>query len=188
MPKPRKRKIKQIKYDTWGSNLSNSKHLNYFWDIQAIAHYIAMDLEAFTSMRGKDDSYMLGKASSIIVDSFKEKFGVVRVYCQLAQRDVLEREWTMGAKEKYDNFDEFVRKSYLTDAQLYRRAYLTAVDMWPQYEDAILACPDYGQYLCRTEKEFNKECKNNPDWEKDRRLVEEVCCWPKSGSTFGRLR
>jgi hypothetical protein len=98
--------------------------------------------------------------STIEVSTSKEKFGEVRVYCQLAEDKKVFKKYTDRRKndllvaDMYDSL--FSRKCIISDAVLYRETYRNFVAIMPQYEKAITHSADYRYLLLDTFEDFSK--------------------------------
>lgn len=118
--------VPQTKYNFYGQPGSTDEYWNH---INSIAMFIAGSLS---------DS-----SNTIYVSSHKEKFGDVRIYCVLAQKQLI--------RERYSVTDETfskTRKSCLDfDANVYRSRHLSMVSLVPQYEKAIVQNADYTELL-----------------------------------------
>src|SRR3990167_3150946 len=167
--------IKQIVYHSWYQELPE-EHKDYFGIIDTIASWISNELEAF-KMNVIDYDFKYHKFSTICVNQSKEKFGSVRIYITFAD----ERQVKKKFEEEKPNitFEEFSEQCFLKDCQHYRRTYLTAKKLWPQYWKAISSAADHSEFLFETKEEFDKTCeKEKEDWYKKRKEnVYAVCGW-----------
>jgi hypothetical protein len=142
-----KRAIKQVHYISWGTGTKK-----YWNDVGAIAEFIGAALNY--PMPRCNGYGVASMASTIRVDQFKEKFGDVRVYCQLAAPELV--------KEAYDSLKErskmwkhpctqtlekYTRERFVCDAKHYRSVYLNMVELVPKYRKMIVGAADYYELL-----------------------------------------
>ena len=138
--------VSQVFYSRWGTETSS--HPGYFDDIDRIAQWIAWGLEA--QMTGF--SLSTYQMSTIAVHQHKEKFGTVRVYCTLASRSKVDRQWRAhlaswrkkgeGEGVPRPSKKKFAEDCLSRDMRWYRSVYKSAIASWPHYEAAIRKCAD----------------------------------------------
>lgn len=159
----KKRKVKQVRYQLWGSGGTGSRQ--YWCDIGAIAKYIAAALNYPTPRCNGFGLPGSGMASTIRVHQFKEKFGDVRIYCHIAAPELVDEAYKQLRKVVDEHKPEaatafqltkerYAHQRYVADARIYRDAYLRMVELVPKYNDAIIACADYRELLCKDEEEL----------------------------------
>ncbi len=149
--------VEQIFYNMWGKE--KPEHASYFSDIEAIAEWIAWGLEAQQTGYGLT-AYQY---STISVYQHKEKFGTVRVYCNLAESGKVKRAWERVLRQWRKKADgsprpsreEFKRNCVLSDMRWYRTVYAKAIASWPHYEDAIKISADM-DILLMSEEDLDK--------------------------------
>jgi hypothetical protein len=130
------------------TNCSDKKApLSYWRDIQFVANLIGCRFQNTHD-------------STIEVFTSKEKFGEVRVYCQLAEdKKVLKKfidkqKNDLSVVDMYDS--QFSRSCIISDAVLYRETYRNLVALMPQYEKAIMQSADYRYLLLDSFEDFIK--------------------------------
>jgi hypothetical protein len=118
---------------------------NYWKDIGFIASLIGSRLQSTPD-------------STIEVSTSKEKFGEVRVYCQLAEDKNVHKKYVSKRKNELfiaDMYDSlFSRKCIVSDAILYRETYKNVVSLMPHYTKAITNSADYRYLLLDTFEDF----------------------------------
>jgi hypothetical protein len=120
--------------------------------------------------------------TTIAVHQHKEKMGSVRVYCTFAHPMKVDREWrerlktwrSGGSKSPKPRKDVFCRSCEIQDMRWYRGVYRDAVEMWPQYQRAILDDADF-PYLLETledaEAAHLRGCITKRDWDAYRTVM-----------------
>lgn len=115
--------------------------------------------------------------STIEVSTSKEKFGEVRVYCQLAEDKKVYKKYTDKRKNERvvaDMYDSlFSRKCIISDAVLYRETYRNFVSLMPKYEKAITHSADYRYLLLDKFDDFKSLFDSD---EKFQELVSDDFC------------
>lgn len=168
--------VEQIEYNDWSDKL-NPVHENYWAHIGYIAHFIASLLEGWqTSVRrdttNNDKAIAVPiKYNSIIVNQFKEKFGQIRVYCMLADPDLVEQLYNdpHNTWKKKMSLEQFREHSLRQDMAHYRSVYLIMKQCFPQYWNAISHAADYSELLYDSKEEYLKEMETSilntdPKW------------------------
>lgn len=126
------RKIKQISYSNWANGPKQ-----YWKDVGTLAFLIASGL-THTYSDGR-------KVSTIRVSQYKEKFGQVRVYCNLADPQLIQEKYQLASTE---NIPEPISKAcLLDDARHYRQVYSDIISLTPQYKSIIIGGADYSELL-----------------------------------------
>lgn len=88
---------------------------------------------------------------TIQVDQAKEKFGELRVYCHLADNDLITN------RLKYPLTEENKKLRLYSDAVYYRRTYRSMIDLVPHYRDALVHSADYSELVeCDTKEDFER--------------------------------
>jgi hypothetical protein len=167
MPGEKKMKVKQVRYQLWGTGSRQ-----YWHDIGAIAEYIAAAMNYPVPRCNGFGLPGSGMVSTIRVDQFKEKFGDVRIYCRIAAPELVDEAYEHLRKRvderKLDaatafqlTKERYARQRYVDDARTYRNAYLSMVKLVPKYRDAILVAADYRELLCEDEDELERFIDKN---------------------------
>lgn len=86
------------------------------------------------------------RVSTIRVEQHKNKFNYVRVYCHLADKEMVEDSWKEAGFAGETSSEHF-NKCFFNDAKLYRRTYRTMVWLMPQHKEITLRDADYGYLL-----------------------------------------
>lgn len=90
-------------------------------------------------------------SSTIRVEQTKEKFGEIRIYCWLADEDLVREEWEKESPGLYVS-EEFKRRCLKWDRYHYNHVYADAQHLFPQYARKIVSAADY-RYLTHTTPE-----------------------------------
>lgn len=145
--------VSQIKFSHVGQQGATSQ---YWRDIATIAAFVAARLQ-YSRPRCNDlyDKYPTPRMSTIRVDAHKEKWGEVRVYCTLADTDEVAAKWR-EEKNSGEVTAEFKTTCRVTDAKIYRRAYLDMVELVPHYRDAIVTSADHFEVLYADVNELDR--------------------------------
>lgn len=98
--------------------------------------------------------------TTIAVHQSKNKFGEVRVYCHLADPDLVKKSWDSMSdsdREKRGAYDDHAKKRLVTDAHRYRVVYRSvALGLFPQFYWAIRRSADYPVLLCESREELDE--------------------------------
>lgn len=113
--------------------------------IGPIAAFIAARLQYVlppcnSGIRGKHP------VSTIRVDQHKEKFWNVRIYCTLADADLVKEKWAKHGGEG-EPTSEFKRQCLRLDVQHYRKCYLDQIALIPRLKRRIRSQADYSELL-----------------------------------------
>ena len=98
--------------------------------------------------------------STIRVNQFKTKFGEVRIYCQLANPELVRSAWAF-LKNSGEPTDQFVKNRIRWDARHYRDCYLSMVNILSnmpegdQFISSLLNSSDYRELLYKDKNELN---------------------------------
>jgi hypothetical protein len=135
--------IKHMFYDA-STDECNVNKREYFGHISVIAAFIAARLQ-YQSPLCNDNR----PVSTIMIDQHKEKFGDVRIYCTLANNELVRCMWKVNhlSLPRPAMPETFKDECWLHDAQYYRRCYRDMVSLVPQYENAIIDAADHGELL-----------------------------------------
>ena len=122
----------------------DAKKREYFLHIQAIAAFIAARLQ-YQSPECNENM----PVSTIRIDQHKEKFGDVRIYCTLADAELVRCMWKIRHTQlpRPTMPDTFKDECWLHDARHYRRCYRDMVSLVPHYKDAIINAADHYELL-----------------------------------------
>jgi hypothetical protein len=90
------------------------------------------------------NSRFVGPVSTISIDQYKDKFAAVRIYCTLADPDLVQAK-ALGIVAIAD--DAFKAACLKHDAIFYRRCHLDMVKLVPHLRDAICSQADYYELL-----------------------------------------
>jgi hypothetical protein len=101
--------------------------------------------------------------STILVDQHKDKFGFVRVYCELADPDLVQAKWDAEIAVTWKSNTEpppmpgdFWQKCFRHDAMHYRRVYLDMVALVPHLRDWVCTRADYTELLYDTVEQVDQ--------------------------------
>ena len=161
------KKIKQIRYSDWGQILE-PEHKNYWADIQSIASLIALHLEFYQTsfIRIKTDNketrYITDKRTTIVVSQYKEKFGEIRVYCHLADPNLINEKYNSNKFNRM-SLEDFRELCYVQDIIHYRNTYFIFRDLMPQYWSVMFSGADNPEYLYETKEEYLNDAKDT-EW------------------------
>lgn len=108
--------------------------------------------------------------TTIRVDQYKDKFWYVRIYCELADPDLIQQLWELDGKDGYPTID-FSQECLRRDARHYRKCYMEMIEIIPRLKDKIRAQADYRELLCDDASSMEKlidelmatECAPNVD-------------------------
>ena len=146
-----RQKCVQIKHSFWGNGPKD-----YWAHIESISMFIAASLQFKVPICNG----VFPRFSTIFVTQYKEKFGQVRVYCDLANDVEVKKAWNESNQCGEPTFD-FKRKWLENDMLHYRTCYMNMVDLVPHYEDTILGAADHGWLLCHDIDELNEFIEKN---------------------------
>ena len=95
----------------------------------------------------------IGPSSTIRVDQYKTKFSDVRIYCSIADLELVKSYWNMT--KPGDPTDEFVKERIFFDAIHYRDCYMSMEEFLSPEEWECLRDPaNYPELLCSTKEEL----------------------------------
>jgi hypothetical protein len=148
-------KVKQIRHSNWATPAPE----NYWEHLNSIAEFLAESLKS--------------NLNTIHVSDYKEKFGEIRIYCDLADEQLI-RERYVGAGE-----DEHVirKKCLINDSRWYRDHYKAMISLVPHYEKVITGAADYHELISHWSKSdfdiyFTTTILSNMSWHLKRYEVE----------------
>jgi len=86
------------------------------------------------------------RISTIHISQHKEKFGMMRIYCTLADKDLVLEKWQENGHAG-DPDVAFMQACFLHDAKHYRKCHLDMVNIVPSHRNAICSQADYSELL-----------------------------------------
>lgn len=136
----------QIRYMGWGTN--SPDHPTYWNDIADIADMIGASLGGAVHGFSKERY----APSTIRVQQTKEKFGDARVYCILADDELVENQWLRSNQPNDPSpvSDEFKTRCLMDDIRHYNKIYTSMIRLVPHYRDAIISGADFPHMLHST--------------------------------------
>ena len=220
-------KFKQIYYSNWSDQLED-QHVDYWWSIASIAEWIGNALESSRRRSSVPTSWLSTIGVSQTKEKFGEvrvychlalPSAVEEKYNQevekIKKQNIEYHNWVVTKKcplymekryktgpypLKIPDLYEFTQECYLNDLKYYRRIYIDAFRLWPQYEAAIRGGADLMEYLFENEDEVDEHydyvLEKNLDWYRrssgrpeideesiiynsmlEREKVKEICCF-----------
>jgi len=93
--------------------------------------------------------------STIRVEQTKQKFDTCRVYCTLADEELVREKWCHESPQNSETNvpDEYTAKCLMHDIRHYNRTYAMMIRLVPEYSDAITSCADFPHLLATTSQE-----------------------------------
>jgi hypothetical protein len=85
--------------------------------------------------------------TTIKVDQYKEKFWYVRIYCDLAEPELVQELWGLQGKDGLPTL-EFSRECFRRDARHYRKCYMEMIEIIPRLKEKIRSQADHHELLC----------------------------------------
>jgi hypothetical protein len=152
-----------MKHSNWGDKKAPK---DYFSNVGSIASIISSLLMA------PSEGYSPAFYSTIQVHQSKEKFGAVRVYCELCSLEKV--------KLIYKT-DKVTMEMLEAAASHYRYVYKQVISLFPQYKQAITSAADYPALLLDSKEEYlqlvGKYHTGFDDSEEVQEMLTKVCGW-----------
>ena len=140
----------QVKYSSWQDPNAPKQYWN---DVESLAYFIGKALDGrLYAFDHHERSF-----STIRVLQTKEKFGDPRVYCRLADAELVTRAYEKSSKfEPGEVPHSFKIYRVIEDAKLYRSVYQRLMKLVPQYYVIIRNGADYPGLICETKEELDE--------------------------------